>query len=307
MNNFLEISGNNFNNFDKDNIKFIITNIYTKLSEKIKNIDENDNIKKQYESILSEIDKIFIKKDKKDDNSNYLVENVDKLCRNIEFNGDIKTSDYENENISKDNPFGDAYTSLPEKYQYVIGRINTLSEISETNNLYKNNRIKILYLDSKHHQKDWSIFINDLFIYCSIIYDRQIYNEKSNKKVFGIRLIYDKTGCNETRNLDKTYSTDSAKKCIDSKENLETQFDTVTFREIIIICHLFGLKCYKYIGSDYIGYDNNKYETYFFSNIDYETDNKYENITEKVKKWITDRINNNYKKNILNINISTSR
>jgi hypothetical protein len=312
MNNFLELKQNEIDEIKgenyalKENITQLVEHIKNKLAKYMGSNDASKLIKSQYEEYLNIINKNKKNKNNKDKNNKdeYEIRNMNTICDNIHFNGNLpeqKHGDIQN----KTSPFGDADNTIPTNgYQYVIGRITTLKDINiivQTNNnnnvdLYKTQNIRILYLDEKEHEKQWSIFINDLFIYCSVIYDKYKYIDPKTesqidqtKPKFAIRLIYDKESCNEARQTDN--KSDLQRICVGSALDLKTPYDVVTLREIEILAYVFGLKCYKYTlnNMNYNYVDKDKYETFFFTYEDIMTTG-YENITDKVMTFVNKKI-----------------
>jgi hypothetical protein len=213
------------------------------------------------------------------------TESFHKSCQLIQFNDSILPSSQIDNNV-KGVAFGDEtdYTLPDNSYQYIVGRVNTLQKIHKTlserngTGLYNNPKIKILDLADGTNKYNWSITLNDLFLYCAKMYDMQknTLNEK-NKTKFAIRLVYDKSTCNNTINKTCNFSSDSCPKyesskiaiaqtvCIDTGEALGQTYDTVTIREIGVIGKIFGMSCYKWIGSNPSYSLDKDIETYFFS------------------------------------------
>jgi len=286
---FLNLSAEEINNLKNKyhttyNITKLIEHIKTKLESMI-NTNIHELLKNEYRNIFN-----IIKK-----NDNIDITKMNEFCEDFQFNGniDIKKQKHGNSEIIDTDLFGD--NTIPTRgYQYVIGRVNTLQKISETLKLYDSYNIRILHLDEEKHTKVWSMFLNDLFLYCSIIYDKHIQSTEKDYK-FAIRLIYDKKGCNQTKS-DKNLIEDKNSKCIATSQELDREHDVVTLHEIIVIGYIFGLKCYKYIG-DKLKYSNTKFETFFFTSKDLNEDlsknlsenSDYENITDKVLKFVENK------------------
>lgn len=247
--NFLDFTSNEIKSLIKNNIndadtvklirEKIIENVKKQLNDKFK---EKQNILKSIESI-------------KNDGSVY---SLDKICNYIPFN-DNELNDQCN--------FGDGtdYTFPYGEYQYIIGRLDTLSALDDQlgGQLKKCNRIKVLNLGGD--KLNWSIFINDIFIYCSFVHGytpKDSKNQKINYFRFPIRAIYDNRcsvvekcsiNNNNCKDVDEfKISLDDLKHmnkfCVIGKEHTDQMFDVITFREVIILTKIFGMHVYEWMG-----------------------------------------------------------
>ena len=151
--------------------------------------------------------------------------------------------------------------------QYVLGRVDTL-DINGYNNL-DSACMKVLnlgYEPSRPGEVTWDIFINDLFIACSV----------TRSYAFGqfpVRLVVDPlvrspppAGAQVKRfhQLEKAtrrYDAANAVARFGLKNYGSGGLPTVTVREMCQLIHVFGMHMYKYIGPEWAG----QYDLYFFS------------------------------------------
>lgn len=226
-------------------------------------------------------DSVNKNKNKNNNNTNEnTLENMNNFCNIFLFNKD-NPNQYDKAKQASNQVFYDETDStVPSgSYQYIIGRFATLQKVSGLVNkkalknpnatespsayLFNNLRIRILQLDENDKNRtNWSMVLNDLFLYCANIHDTVISNES-----FSVRLVYEDDLCKNSLN-NQNY--DLAKRvCIDTAAKLQYEMDTITLKEIVLLGVVFGLKCYLYQGETSYSKDENNQPTgiltYFFT------------------------------------------
>ncbi len=206
-----------------------------------------------------------------------------------------------------------------DKSQYIIGRINTINEI----NAYNITAFKTLFLQGQTFE--WSMVVNDLFITCLYSYAKHIQNfhKTDTDKLslyFPLMLIINKECVFYPKSLkiSKDKHPPIIKKASFKKDEIEEYnkqqtekkttcilpinkddlsfYPSVTFREIMILSDILGMKMYHLETPSYEGVIGEKHLVYYFSvESDIDESGKLTKFGEKIKKYNETNEKNGYK------------
>lgn len=295
--------------------------ILAKINDKIN--DKKTSKDKEYLEKIRTILKAELDKPLSNDINKY-DKYIYNVCKNIPFddNENIITNISEKTGMLNEIPYEIINLMNKEnddKTQYIIGRINTINEL----NAYNIKAFKTLFLQGKTF--DWSMIVNDLFITCLYSYAKNIQNiNKSNIEnlslYFPLMLIINKQCVyypksaniktdkhppimrrasfkkEEITEYNKVQTEKNTTCIIPINSNDLSAYPSVTFREIMILSDILGMKMYYLETPSHEGVIGDNHLIYYFSlESDIDESGKLTKFGEKIKKYNETNEKNGYK------------